>query len=93
MYTLSIAPFAFTPARRSEKERVTLNRMALPKGSLLSVIRPQARTVECTQGLIWITHDNEPHDIFLSAGQRYCPTSKARMLVQALEKSDLRIEG
>jgi Protein of unknown function (DUF2917) len=65
---------------------------ALRKGALISIARPRAFSVECVRGLIWITHDNEPHDILLSAGQRHVATSNARMIVQGLERSALRIQ-
>lgn len=65
--------------------------MTLQKGALVSVENPRSQTVECIRGLIWITHDNEPEDIILSPGQMHFPQSNARMIVQGLSNSEMRI--
>lgn len=84
MNTLSTAPLPF---------RVARGRMTLQKGALLSVPKPRAHTVECVRGLIWITHDHEPHDIILSPGQTHLAQSNTRMLVQGLEQSEVHIHA
>lgn len=69
----------------------TPQRTVLKKGALLSVSRPMAHTVECLRGLVWITHDNEPDDIILAPGQSHHVHSEARLLLQALDRSEVRI--
>lgn len=69
----------------------TPQHMVLKKGALLSVSHPDAHTVECLHGLVWITHDNEPDDIILEVGQSHHVHSKARLLLQALARSEVRI--
>ncbi len=91
MYLPSTAPLSFKlpasavpPGERSE-------RMTLEHDALLCVRRPRGHVVECVRGLVWITHDCEPHDIILSPGQRHVAVTNARMIVQGLEESDVRI--
>ncbi|WP_439520896.1 DUF2917 domain-containing protein [Hydrogenophaga sp.] len=68
-----------------------IRQMTLQKGALVSVMKPAALTVECLRGLVWITHDNEPHDVILTPGQMHLAQSDARMIVQGLSDSDMRI--
>jgi hypothetical protein len=42
-------------------------------------------------GTLWVTHDCDPKDIVLAAGQEYCCDRASRMLVQALEDADLTL--
>lgn len=95
MYTFSTAPLFFNaghPARATSAARMERgSRTTLHKGALFSVAKPKAQTVECLQGLIWITHDNHTDDIMLSAGQSHVAQYHSRMIVQGLEESEMRI--
>ena len=63
----------------------------LQKGAIL-VIDPAAHAqVLCLEGTLWITHDGCIKDIVVEAGEHYIASSSARMLVQALEHSQLQL--
>lgn len=62
----------------------------LRRGETLVVEHPHATAIVCTEGALWITHDNEPHDHIVGRGDRYVVAGPQRMLVHAL--SDARME-
>jgi hypothetical protein len=86
--SMNISPTQAISITRDE----CLRQMTLHKGALVSFMKPRALTVECIRGLIWITHDNEPHDIMLSPGQMHLAQSDARMIVQGLSDSEMCIQ-
>lgn len=63
----------------------------IQKGATLVVPRPMHREIVCLRGSLWITHDGDPRDITLEAGQSYRADRNARMLVQALDSAELRL--
>ena len=63
----------------------------LERGAVLAVQRPLNRAVECLRGTLWVTHDGDPKDVVLEAGQTYLPERDARMLVQALSAAEFRV--
>jgi uncharacterized protein YaiE (UPF0345 family) len=48
------------------------------------------RTVHCLAGSLWITHDGDPKDVIVEAGESYQVASRERMIVHALRESALR---
>ena len=46
----------------------------------------------CTTGSLWITHDGDPKDVFLSAGESYRAEREDAMHVFALQPCTLEIE-
>jgi hypothetical protein len=48
--------------------------------------------IACLEGVLWITHDSDPHDILLEPGQVYELTRKGAT-VQALGASRMAIEA
>jgi len=101
MHTYSTAPLSFRMARPSSAGHSAnatsaaragrRSQTTLHKGALFSVTKPKAHTIECVQGLIWITHDNQRDDIILAAGQSHVAQNNARMIAQGLEKSEMCI--
>lgn len=101
MSTSSTAPLPFRNAHPPGKAHLASalsaartdgnNAVTLQKGELFSMNQPGAHAVECLRGLIWITHDNLADDIVLSAGQTHLAHNKARMIVQGLRNSEMRI--
>ena len=63
----------------------------LEKGAVLAVPRPLNHNVECLRGTLWVTHDRDPKDVVLEAGQTYRPERDARMLIQALSAAQFRV--
>lgn len=48
--------------------------------------------IHCTSGSLWITHDGDPKDIFLSSGERYRAEREDAMHVFAMQDSLLEVE-
>ena len=63
----------------------------IQKGATLVVHKPQHRDVTCLQGALWITHDGDPKDIVLDAGEHYEADRPTRMLIHALENARIRL--
>ena len=61
----------------------------LVRGTTHTVRDPASCGVECVQGVLWITHDGDPKDIVLTAGQVYRAQRPSCMLVSALEDAEL----
>lgn len=61
--------------------------VAMRRGETLAVDRPQV--VICTEGTLWITHDDEPESHVHETGARRA-AGRARMHVHAM--SDARVE-
>lgn len=84
-----------TIQRLDSRSSHPLNRqpMAMKKNAMLSIEQPLGCRVECLQGILWITQDSDPRDIFLSAGEHHIADRRPRMIVQALESGLVRIAG
>jgi hypothetical protein len=65
----------------------------LARGAILQVPRPAGCRIECLAGSLWVTQDNDPRDIMLEPGEECELSGRARVLVQALEPSRLRLRG
>lgn len=61
----------------------------LVRGATHAVHDPAGCVVECVQGVLWITHDGDPKDIVLTAGQVYRAQRPSCMLMSALEDAEL----
>jgi hypothetical protein len=48
--------------------------------------------IHCTSGSLWITHDGDPKDIFLSSGESYRAERELAMHVFAMQGSLLEVE-
>lgn len=59
--------------------------VTLGKGSIHRIERPAGWVVACVAGSVWLTHDGDPRDIVLAAGERHVADRASRLLVQALE--------
>ena len=91
-------PFArlFEKASAVKTARMTVipavgDRHSIQKGAILVVPRPMHREIVCLSGSLWITHDGDPKDTTLEAGQSYRADRNGRMLVQALDSAELRL--
>jgi hypothetical protein len=59
----------------------------LAGGQMLRVDAPLGHEIVCVQGSLWITHDGDPKDIIVDAGQRYVADRHAPLVVYALDKA------
>ncbi len=75
----------FTPAALPARARRTV----LRQGQILVIERTQSQALFCSEGTLWITHDNDPVDHIVEGGERY-DAGPQRMLVHAM--SDARVE-
>ena len=49
-------------------------------------------TIECRNGVLWVTCTGEPEDYMLQAGLRYVPKSRGSVVIEALDESCVHIE-
>jgi hypothetical protein len=62
------------------------------EGTARSIATPPGIvTVHCRQGESWITHDGDPRDVIVRAGERYVADTHSRMIVHAV-KGDCVLE-
>lgn len=64
---------------------------SLSKGSLLRIPRGGGQTVMVLAGLVWITQDGDPRDIFLGDGELLTLDSPQMTIVQALADTRLLV--
>lgn len=69
----------------------TASLISLSKNALVSIARPLGCRIDCVQGAVWVTHDGDPRDLFILAGEQHIADQRPRMLVQALESVVVRI--
>lgn len=73
--------------RRSDVQQVP-SMLALPERTATSVVVKEPPLVfECTEGLIWVTHDAGSGDHILVSGQRFVASARARVVVYAFAPS------
>ena len=77
------APTFLRPARPAH---------TLPNKSILDLGNAQGLTLTCMKGSIWLTHDGDPKDVVLEAGQSHAVTRSARLIAQGLEDAELRAD-
>ena len=63
----------------------------LPPGCTLTLTAPLGHRVDCVEGCVWITQDQDPRDVILSPGQSFTPDRDQRALIHALDPSRVRV--
>jgi len=48
--------------------------------------------IECKQGVLWVTSSGDLDDHVLSAGQRFVPGRKSKVIIQAVKDACIDIE-
>lgn len=90
----------FLPANSGAARRVPAHTRVVPasdglqqmqKDAILEIDPAAHAEVICLDGTLWITHDGCIKDIVIEAGEHYIASTSARMLVQALAHSQLRL--
>lgn len=61
--------------------------------SIVAVTQPLGKRIECLEGCLWVTQDNDVRDLVLDAGQAVTIDREQRVLIQALEPARLRISA
>lgn len=85
--------FLFQVLERHEtKEAEQVCVQVLKKSETLTLSRPKGSHIECLGGCVWITQDGYLRDNLLEAGQALFIDQPARILVHALESSQVRIQ-
>lgn len=46
-------------------------------------------TIECKQGIVWVTAPGDIHDYVLLPGQRYVPQTTGKVMIEAMRDSAL----
>jgi len=65
----------------------------LERRELLSAAGLRGTRVHCRSGCVWLTHDCDPRDVVLEAGESHCVDSDRRMLLMALEDAEVCFEA
>ena len=86
------------PARHTGPAPAVTHCFALQLDAGRSESVPQAAScvmVRCIDGRLWITHDGDPKDVVLDAGESYSSPRPATMLVHAVRASavEMRFAG
>lgn len=68
-------------------------RLRLQRHATLVVRDPLGRQLRCDSGVLWVTHDGDPKDIVLAAGENYRAERGSRMLVHALLESQVTLSS
>ncbi len=61
------------------------------RGDTWVVDRPEGQAVICTEGTLWITHEQGSGDHIVEEGGRYVASHGSRMLVHAMSDSKVQI--
>lgn len=64
---------------------------ALRKGATGWVSSPRGHCVRCDAGTLWLTHDGEPLDIVLEAGESHLCMKSSPLSIHALTDAVLRV--
>lgn len=95
MHTVQLSlPFTLRLSRRphpAASSRPAADTWVLPRGALQCITRPLGCRIECIAGRAWITHDRDPRDTVLEAGENHTCDRPERVIVQALEALTLRV--
>ncbi|MBI2768638.1 MAG: DUF2917 domain-containing protein [Burkholderiales bacterium] len=67
--------------------------LELQRRALFSVTDAAGVRIDCREGSVWITLDNDPRDIVLEAGGSFTTPEHRRALVYAMEASRLSVTG
>src|SRR5512140_2583470 len=68
-----------------------ITRTRLSRNALLVLDDAQGMTVAVDAGVIWLTLDSDPRDVFLRAGERFCIDRSGRTVIMAHEAASLRV--
>ena len=63
----------------------------LPKRAIYTLPDAAGIEIECLDGSVWITLDDDPRDTVLAPGQRFASNEHRRALVSALESSRIAL--
>jgi hypothetical protein len=92
MHTVQLSlPPILGRSRPAARPRPASDTWVLPRGALQCITRPLGCRIECIAGRAWITHDRDPRDIILEAGESHTCDRPERVIVQALEALTLRV--
>jgi hypothetical protein len=64
---------------------------ALPARQLFTVADASAVRIVCTTGSLWLTLDNDQHDVVLEAGECFETAERRRALVYAFQPSTFEL--
>lgn len=76
---------------RPSAERSRIRR--LERHELLSAAGLRGTRVHCRSGCVWLTHDYDPRDVVLEAGESHCVDSDRRMILMALQDTEVCFEA
>ena len=65
--------------------------LTLKANQLITIKRAQGTCLQCVQGSVWVTLENDPLDFVLSPGERVCIRTPGRMVIEGLELSEIAI--
>ena len=65
--------------------------LRLEHKALYSLPDAAGLAVTCDQGVVWLTVDGDPRDFVLEAGETFESPDRARVLIYALARSQIRI--
>jgi hypothetical protein len=68
-----------------------ISEQLLGKGEAVHFDDASGRLLRCLAGNLWITHDGDPKDVVLEAGESYLVTRSTRMIVYALQGGRMRL--
>jgi hypothetical protein len=80
-----------TAARKGDPEDEPAREIPLARGEIASVEAFGVVGVECLSGRVWITHEGDPRDLILTAGQRAQTRGRGRWVAEAFEPALLRL--
>ncbi len=63
----------------------------LEKDALLRIRKGRGQIVTVLEGLVWVTQDHDPRDIFLGDGESFALDGGGLTIVQALERTQLLV--
>ena len=65
--------------------------LTLEANQFVTIKRAQGACLQCVQGSVWVTLENDPLDFVLSPGERICIHTPGRMVIEGLELSKIAI--
>ena len=87
----AVVAVAYASRHPDRVERMLLHG-GCARGRSLALARPQGRLVRCDRGCIWLTHDGDPRDIVLAAGEAHRCDRDAPLIVHALDDARVYVE-
>lgn len=69
----------------------TFGSQSLAQGSTYRLEQPLHWRVDCLSGCLWLTHDGDPRDVVLEAGDSHVPDRNTRMLLHAVSPARFRL--